>query len=137
MFGINAASDIIQNFIAELLPGRLRCKNISDDIIVYRRDVREHDENFHRVLTRLQENNAHSKRDNCTFRQSKVIVYGHSSGANGTKAAPQTIQVIKTMQTPEYPSEVKSLLGIAQNASCFIANYATITAPLRGALEQF
>ena len=44
MFGINAASEIFQNSIAELLTGLPGCKNISDDIIVYGRDVREHDE---------------------------------------------------------------------------------------------
>ena len=40
MFGINATSEIFQNSIAELLTGLPGCKNISDDIIVYGRDVR-------------------------------------------------------------------------------------------------
>jgi hypothetical protein len=58
MFGINAASEIFQNEIANLLVGLPDCKNISDDIIVYGRDDKEHDENLRGVLNRLQDNNA-------------------------------------------------------------------------------
>ena len=35
MFGINAASEIFQNAIEEILTGLLGYKNISDDIIVF------------------------------------------------------------------------------------------------------
>ncbi|CAB4030059.1 Retrovirus-related Pol poly from transposon, partial [Paramuricea clavata] len=136
MFGINAASEIFQNSIAELLTHLPGCKNISDDIIVYGRDVREHDENLNRVSTRLREHNARLNRDKCAFRKSEVIFYGHSFSAEGIKAAPQKINAIKTMQPPENPSEVKSLLGMAQYVSRFIPNYATITAPLRALTHQ-
>ncbi|CAB3977432.1 Transposon Ty3-I Gag-Pol poly [Paramuricea clavata] len=40
------------------------------------------------------------------------------------------------MQPPESPSEVKSLLGMAQYVSRFIPNYAAITAPLRALTHQ-
>ncbi|CAB3996632.1 Hypothetical predicted protein [Paramuricea clavata] len=71
--GINAASEIFQNSIAELLTGLPGCKNISNDIIVYGRDVREHDENLNRVLTRLREYNARLNPTKCTFRNSKKV----------------------------------------------------------------
>ncbi|CAB4019572.1 Hypothetical predicted protein [Paramuricea clavata] len=136
MFGINAASEIFQNSIAELLTGLPGCKNISDDIIVYCRDVREHDENLNRVLTRLREHNARLNRDKCAFCKSGVIFYGHSFSSERIKAAPQKINAIKTMQPPENPSEVKSILGMAQYVSRFIPNYTTITAPLRALTHQ-
>ena len=40
------------------------------------------------------------------------------------------------MQLPKSPSEVKSLLHMAQYVSRFIPNYATITAPLRALTHQ-
>ena len=40
------------------------------------------------------------------------------------------------MQPPESPSEVKSLLGMAQYVSRFIPNYATIISPLRALTHQ-
>ena len=55
MFGINAASEIFQNAIAELLTGLPGCKNISDNIIVYGCDIKEHDKNLPSVLTRLRQ----------------------------------------------------------------------------------
>lgn len=73
---------------AEFLTGLSGCKNISDDIIVYGRDVREHDENLNRILTRLQEHNTRLNQDKCTFRKSEVTFYGYSFSAEGIKAAP-------------------------------------------------
>ena len=43
MFGINAASEIFQNAIEEILTGLPGCKNISDDIIVFGKTHREHE----------------------------------------------------------------------------------------------
>ena len=57
IFGLNAASEIFQNGIAKLLVGLPGCKNFSNDIIVYGRDEKEHDEHLRRVLTRLGGNN--------------------------------------------------------------------------------
>ena len=55
MFGINAASEIFQNAIEEILTGLPGCMNISDDIIVFGKTQREHDENLRDVLQRLQQ----------------------------------------------------------------------------------
>ena len=132
IIGINAASEIFQNWIADLLTGLRGWKNIW----VYGRDVREHDENLNCVLACLREHNARLNRDKSAFRKAEVIFYGHSFSAEGIKAAPQKINAIKTMQPPESPSEVKSLLGMAQYVSRFISNYFTITAPLRALTHQ-
>ena len=74
MFGINAASEIFQTIIAELLK---RCRNISDDIIVYGKTVVEHDANLKAVLNRLRESNARLNKEKCKFSQTIVTFYGH------------------------------------------------------------
>ena len=58
MFGINAASEIFQTAVAQLITGLDGCKNVSDDIIVYGKDQQEHDRNLKAVLDRLQSHNA-------------------------------------------------------------------------------
>ena len=136
IFGINAASEIFQNKIAKLLVGLPGCKNISDDIIVYGRDEKEHDENLCRVLTRLKENNAKLNREKCSFRQRQVVFFGHTFSSNGVQADPSKIETIKNMQPPKNVSEIKSLLGMTQYVSRFIPNYASITAPLRTLTHQ-
>ena len=57
LFGINAASEIFQNTIEELLTGLPGCKKISDDIIVFGKDQATHDANLRQVLERLQSHN--------------------------------------------------------------------------------
>ena len=136
IFGINAASEIFQNEIAKLLVGLPGCKNISDDIIVYGRDEKEHDENLRRVLTRLEENNAKLNREKCSFRQRQVVFFGHTFSSNGVQADPEKIDTIKKMQPPKNVSEMKSLLGMTQYVSRFIPNCASITTPLRTLTHQ-
>ena len=136
IFGINAASEIFQNTVAEILHGLNRCRNISDDIIVYGKTVAEHDANLKAVLNRLRENNARLNKEKCKFSQKTVTFYGHVFGAHGIRADPKKIQSIKNAPRPTNASEVRSLLGMAQYVSRFIANFATIVAPLRELTRQ-
>ena len=136
LFGINAAAEIFQNAIEEILAGLPGCKNISDDIIVFGRDQREHDVNLHGVLERLKQYNICLKEEKCSFSQSSINFYGHIFTAEGIKPDPKKIHVIKAMNPPQSASEVKSLLGMAQYVSRFIPGYAKITAPLRNLTKQ-
>ena len=61
MFGINAAPEILQNAIEEILTGLPGCKNISDDITVYGKTQKKHDENLRGVLKRLQQHGLNNK----------------------------------------------------------------------------
>ena len=110
IFAINAASEIFQNEIAKLLVGLPGCKNIFDDIIVYGRDEKEHDENLCRVLTRLKENNAKLNREKCSFLQCQVVFFGHTLSSNGVQADPSKIETIKNMQPFKNVSEIKHFL---------------------------
>ena len=135
LFGINAAAEIFQNAIEEILAGLPGCKNISDDI-VFGRDQREYDANLRGVLERLKQYNIRLREEKCLFSQSKIMFYGHIFTAKGIKPDPKKIHVIKAMNPPQCASEVKSLLGMAQYVSRFIPDYAKITAPLRNLAKQ-
>ena len=65
-FGINAASEIFQESIKELLTGLPGCKNISDDIIVFGKGKDEHDKNLRGVLRTLKTTTFHSTRTNAS-----------------------------------------------------------------------
>ncbi|CAB3986642.1 Retrovirus-related Pol poly from transposon [Paramuricea clavata] len=113
MFGINAASEIFQNAIANLLVVRI----FRTDIIVYGRDDKEHDENLRGVLNRLQDNNAKLNGEKCSFRQHQVVFFEHTFSASEVQADPKKIDIIRNMQPPRNVSEVKSLLGMTQYVS--------------------
>ena len=136
MFGINAASEIFQNAIEEILTGLPGCKNIPDDIIVFGATPAEHDQNLHGVLTRLQQQGIRLNKEKCSFSKSEVKFYGHIFSSEGVRADPGKIEAITNMSEPDNVSEVKSLLGMAQYVSRYIPEYATITAPLRALTKK-
>ena len=130
-FGINAASEIFQEAIRELLTGLPGCKSISDDIIVFGKGQEEHNKNLRDVLQRLKENNLRLNKDKCEFSKTEIKFYGHIFSAVGVRPDPKKVDAIHEAQPPQNPSDVKSLLGMAQYVSRFIPDYATITTPLR------
>ena len=131
LFGINAASEIFQESIKELLTGLPGCKNISDDITVFGEEKDEHDKNLRGVLQRLKDNNLRLNKDKCEFSKSEIMFYGHIFSSSGVKPDPKKIEAIRNASPPQNASDIKSLLGMTQYVSRFISNYATITAPLR------
>lgn len=130
-FGINAASEIFQEKIRELLSGLPGCKNISDDIIVFGKDQEEHNKNLRGVLQRLKENNLRLNKDKCAFSKTEIKFYGHIFSSVGVRPDPKKVKAIHEAQPPRNHSELKSSLGMAQYVSRFIPDYATITTPLR------
>ena len=131
LFGINAASEIFQNTIEELLTGLPGCKNISDDIIVFGKDQANHDANIRQVLERLKSHNLRLNKEKCHFSKSEVMFYGHIFSAEGLRPDHKKVEAIQNATPPRSSSEVKSLLGMAQYLSRYIPGYADITAPLR------
>ena len=67
MFGVNAASEIFQNAVAEMLGGLDGAKNISDDIIIFGRTQDEHDRNLQATFQRLAQHNARLNPGKCKF----------------------------------------------------------------------
>jgi hypothetical protein len=114
LFGINAASEIFQNTIEELLTGQPGCKNISDDIIVFGKDQATHDANLRQVLERLKSHNLRLNKEKCHFSKSELMFYGHIFGAEGLRLDHKKVEAIQNATLPRSSSEVKSLLGMAQ-----------------------
>ncbi|PFX34364.1 Retrovirus-related Pol polyprotein from transposon opus [Stylophora pistillata] len=105
MFGINAASEIFQNAIKEILTGLPGCQNISDDIVVYGKTQKKHDENLRGVLERLQQHGVRLNKEKCTFSRSEIKFYGQIFSKNGVKADPAKIKGIIDMSKPESVSK--------------------------------
>ena len=106
-FGINAASEIFQESIKELLTGLPGCKNISDDIIVFGKGKYEHDKNLRGVLQRLKDNNLRFNKDKCEFFKSEIRFYGHIFSSIGVKPDPKKVEAIG-MQALRRPPVISS-----------------------------
>ena len=69
MFGICSAPELYQHVIQQVLLGAgcTGCQNISDDIVVYGKDVAEHDERLRKVLHTLTERGLTLNKNKCVF----------------------------------------------------------------------
>ena len=136
LFGINAASEIFQNKIAELLHDIHGSRNLSDDIIIFGKSRAEHDKALDATLRRLEENGAKLNRDKCVFGVEELKFFGHIFSKDGIRPDPEKIETITKTKPPENAQEVRSFLGMTQYVARFIENYSAISEPLRNLTKK-
>lgn len=132
MFGVSSAPEkyqqIIRGVIAKCGAG---VANIADDIVVYGRDVAEHDARLRVVLDRLQEVGLTLNRRKCQFRLDQLTFFGHRLTSDGVSPSDEKVEAIRRAEAPTCVSETRSLLGLLQYCSRFIPDYASAVEPIQ------
>ena len=131
MFGVSSAPEIYQHVIQQVLQGCRGVRNISDDIIVFRKTRDEHDQKLETVLQRLQQSNLTLNQEKCLFGVNKLTFFGHEVSASGISPGTKKVEAIRDAPVPRNAAEVRSFLGLATYCSHFIPDFATVTEPLR------
>ena len=88
LFGVNSASEIFQNAIAEILQDVPGSSNISDDIVVHGKTQEEHEESLRATLKRLHDRGAKLNKDKCVFSVPTITFFGHVFGQEGVSPDP-------------------------------------------------
>ena len=130
-YGTNAAAEIFQYTLQTQLQGLCGVKNIADDILVYGKTRDEHDSNLEKCLQRLSTKGLRLNQSKCTFLSNTLSFFGQIFSANGTKPDPQRVSDLQNAPIPTNVHDVRSLLGMVTYSSKYIANFATVTSPLR------
>lgn len=130
MFGINCAPEIFQKIMEQILNGCEGTLNASDDIIVYGKTKKEHDERLNIVLKRLKEFNVTLNHNKCVFGATEIDFLGHHLSKIGIKPIASKISAVKGFREPKTSEEVRSFLGLVNYVGKFIPNLATIAEPL-------
>ena len=130
-YGTNAAAEIFQYTLQTQLQGLKCVKNIADDIIVFGQTREEHDENLDKCLARLKSKGLTLNKSKCTFLSDTLEFFGQVFSKHGTRPDPKRVSDLLNAPVPKNVHEVRSLLGMASYSSHYIANFATISAPLR------
>ena len=130
-FGISCAAEIFQNAIRETLDGIPGAINLSDDILVYGKTVKDHDANLRKTFQRLREKGLTLHRGKCVYSKDRLEFFGYIFSKEGISADPKKVEAILNIQPPTNATEVRSLLGMSNYCSRFVKGYATITQPLR------
>ena len=110
--------------------------NVSDDILVYGKSPEEHDNNLKQVLSQLREKGLTLKKKKCAFSQDNLKYLGYIFSKEGLSPDPDKVSALKDTSAPSNPTEVRSLLGMANYCLRFIPNYATITEPMRELMKR-
>ena len=128
---MNAAAEKFQDVIATAISGIPNAKNISDDVIIYGVNTKQHDKPLHAVLTRFKELNLTLKKEKWQFYMPRIELFGMVFSADCMSLDPAKVEAIKQAEAPTSVSDVRSLLSMTNYVPRFILDYADIVAPLR------
>lgn len=137
-FGLINSAPAFQRIMTMVLGGLVGeiCFVYIDDIVVYGRNLLEHNRNLELVLARLNFHKLKVKSSKCHFLQKEIRYLGYIISAEGVKMDPKKIEAIRNFVAPKNEREVKSFLGMAGFYRQFIPSFGTIAEPLHHLLRK-
>ncbi|GJU63861.1 putative reverse transcriptase domain-containing protein [Tanacetum coccineum] len=121
-------------FQIDLIPGAARVQPyldkfvivFIDDILIYSKDEREHEEHLKAILELLKKEKLYAKFSKCEFWIPKVQFLGHVIDSRGIHVDPAKIESIKDWASPKTPTEIRQFLGLAGYYRRFIEGFSKI-----------
>ena len=111
-FVINAASEVFQNIIQNVLQGLDGTRNIADDIIVWGSTDEEHDERLNALFALLSTKGLTVNPGKCLFKQESLWFYGYMLTKDGLQADRKKIAAIQNTHVPQDVTQLRSFLGL-------------------------
>lgn len=108
-----------------------RCVIYVDDILVFGKDRKEHDENLEWVLNQCAKFNVKIKLEKCHFAKQEVNYLGFQISGTAIKPIESKVDALSKSQHPKDKTELRSILGKLNFYSRFIPYYSTLLEPLR------
>ncbi|GJU51139.1 reverse transcriptase domain-containing protein [Tanacetum coccineum] len=84
-----------------------------DDILIYSKDKKEHEEHLKAILELLKKEKLYAKFSKCEFWILKVQFLGHVIDSRGIHVDPAKIESIKDWASPKTPTKIRQFLGLA------------------------
>nr|GEZ36508.1 putative reverse transcriptase domain-containing protein [Tanacetum cinerariifolium] len=84
-----------------------------DDILIYSKDEKEHEEHLKTILELLKKEELYAKFSKCKFWIPKVQFLGHVINSQGIRVDPAKIESIKDWTSPKSPTKIRQFLGLA------------------------
>ena len=117
-FGISSANEIFQRKVSQAYEGLTGVITMFDDILVYGKDITQHNRHLDNMLSRTQELGIKLNRQKCKFLTTELVYMGHVITPDGIKPDPAKIHDIIHMPRPTDKKGVQRLMGMVT----FLAN---------------
>jgi hypothetical protein len=97
-----------------------------DDILIYSKNEREHEEHLRVVLSYLRENKLYGKLSKCSFFQKEIHYLGHIISGEGISIDPEKVKVIMEWPVLKNAHEVRSFMGLVGYYQRFVEGFSKI-----------
>ena len=101
-----------------------------DDILVYSKNEKEHQQHLRVTLQTLREHELFAKFSNYEIWMTKVHFLGHVVSQDGIQVDPQKVEAIAKWQRPTTMTEMQSFLILAKYYHRFVKDFSRMSAPL-------
>ena len=101
-----------------------------DDILVYSKSRKEHEDHLRIVLEILREKKLYAKFSKCEFWLDSVSFLGHVVSKDGVMVDPSKIEAVKSWVRPTNVTEVRSFVGLASYYRRFVNGFFSVASQL-------
>ena len=108
-----------------------------DDILIFSASTEEHLKHLEEVYKILEREKLYANPAKCTFAQPEVEYCGFIIGKYGVRPQPEKLALIQQWPVPTDVLQVRSFLGMCGFYQRFVADYATVAAPLTDLLSKY
>jgi len=101
-----------------------------DDILIYSRNIKEHEEHLRIVLQTLREHQLYGKFSKCDFYKEQIQYLGHIITKEGIVVDPEKIKTIMEWPTPKDVADIRYFMGLAGYYRQFVEGFSRIAYPI-------